>query len=98
VSLAALVWSISIGSFLLAAYRVAFAFIHKGPRALRTLHKVWWWLGFAGAAYVVLTTMGATHYSGRGNLGFMVAASAVLGLLYLVPLAHVLLEKKLRKF
>jgi hypothetical protein len=98
-SLAALVWFISIGSFLLAAYRVAFAFIHKGPTALRTLNKAWWRLSYAGAAYAVLTTLWAPHYRGGGkDLGFMVATTGIVGLLYLIPLAHVLLERRFRKF
>lgn len=97
-SLATLVWIISIGSFLFAAYRVSFAFIHGGSTALSTLHKAWWWLCFAGAAYAVLATLLATHYVGTGkDLGLLVETSGMYGLLYLIPLAHLLLEKYLRK-
>jgi hypothetical protein len=97
-SFGVLVWITFIGSFLLAAYRVAFAFIHKGPGALRTLHEGWWWLGFGGAAYsVLLTTLLATHHWLVRNLDVTVKVSGVFGLLYLIPLGHVWLEMKLRK-
>lgn len=93
-----LVWSILIGLFLFAAYRVAFAFIHKGPAALATIHKVWWLLCFCGAAYsTLLITLLTTQYGLALNLDFAVEYSSVFGLLYLVPLTHVLLERKFRR-
>ena len=92
-----LVWPF-IASFLLAAYRVAFAFIHKGPVALRGIHKGWWWLSFGGAAYsVLLTTLLATQNGLGKYLDITVQASGVFGLLYIIPLGHVWLERKLRE-
>ena len=89
---------IFLGLFLLAAYRVAFAFVYKGHKALRTLHEGWWWLGLGGAAYAVLAVLLVILGGRLGNMldsGFKMTGT--FGALYLVPLTHVLLEKNLRK-
>jgi hypothetical protein len=99
--LALFVMMLALTSFVFAAFRVTAAFLSRGVQALHGIHKVWWYLSFAGVAYSVLGPLsvrldGAMRFM-DGGIGYIIVVTGLFGLLYLIPLVHVLMELLFRK-
>jgi hypothetical protein len=87
-------------AFVVAAYYIICRFIFDGHRGLRSIPKFWWYIVCAGTVYC-LSALVLGFFQTPADTDsvpmflFLVTGSA--GLLYLIPLAHILLELKFRQ-
>jgi len=89
----------TMGAALIAALRVSLGFCIDGVSGLQRVHKAWWWLCVTGVLISVAGAV-AVHLKRSmilpANEFTQVLRMGSTGLLLMIPLSHVLLERLFR--
>jgi hypothetical protein len=84
---------------LFAAYRIALRFLVGGASGLSLVSPIWWWLCASGVVLSVVSATLLTLGIRIGKIGdslTVVFGTAAYGILYLIPLGHIVLERRFR--